>query len=76
MGCIDLSENPVHHKRSKHIDIRYHYIREKVESNDVKLTHIHTQEQLADLLTTPLSKPRTTELRNKIQGYYKIEEGI
>ena len=68
-GCIDLSENPVHHKRSKHIDIRYHYIRDKVESNDITLTYIHTQEQLADLLIKPLPKQRTQELRGQILGY-------
>jgi hypothetical protein len=33
IGCIDLSENPVHHKRSKHIDIRYHYIRDQMISS-------------------------------------------
>jgi len=53
-GCIDMSANPVTFKRSKHIDIRYHYIRERVMSNDVKLTYIPTQDQLADLLTKPL----------------------
>lgn len=68
-GCIDLSENPVHHKRSKHIDIRYHYIREHVVANDIKLTYINSQEQLADLLTKPLPRQRTLELRGPVLGY-------
>ena len=68
-GCIDLSQNPVHHKRSKHIDVRYHYIREKVESNDIILIYVNTQEQLADLLTKPLPKQQTQKLREPILGY-------
>jgi len=68
-GCIDMSANPVNFKRSKHIDIRYHYIRERVMSNDVKLTYIPTQDQLADLLTKPLPKPRTQALRDSVLGY-------
>ena len=68
-GCIDLSENPIHYKRTKHIDIRYHYIREKVESGEIKLTYIHSQAQLADLLTKPLPKPRTQMLAASILGH-------
>ena len=53
-GCIALSANPVFHKRTKHIDIRYHFIRERVASGEVELRYVPTAEQLADLLTKGL----------------------
>lgn len=68
-GCIALSENPVLHKRTKHIDIRYHFTREKVESGEVVLEYIPTEHQLADLLTKALLRHRVTSLRDQVMGY-------
>ena len=48
-SAIDLAENPVHHKRSKHIRIKYHWIREQVGAGVVKLKHIPTTEMRADI---------------------------
>ena len=45
-GAIALAKNPVHHQRTKHIDIRYHYIRLDVEENTVDLTYIPTNENI------------------------------
>jgi hypothetical protein len=67
-GAVGLSENPILHKRSKHIDIKYHYVRERVSAGDVKLIYITTEEQLADLLTKPLLKPRLVRLRDQVLG--------
>jgi len=67
-GCIALAENPVHHKRTKHIDIRYHFIRERVESGEVKLVCVPTKDQLADLLTKPVGGVRLEQLRGKLLG--------
>eukprot|EP00253_Pinus_taeda_P014274 PITA_14274 len=53
---IRLSENPVFHDRSKHIDIRYHYIRDMVQRGAIRLQHIDTDEQVIDILTKPLGK--------------------
>ena len=53
---IRLSENPVFHDRSKHIDIRYHFIQDMVQRGVVRLNHIGTNEQVADILTKPLGK--------------------
>ena len=58
-GCIDWSRNPVQHQRSKHIDIRYHYVRAKVKSGEIKLVYCNTDDQLADLLTKYLAAPDT-----------------
>ena len=67
-GCIALSENPVMHRRTKHIDIRYHFIRERVESGEVKLCYVPTEQQLADLLTKPLGRQQVSRLRERIMG--------
>jgi hypothetical protein len=68
-GCIALSENPILHKRTKHIDIRYHFTREKVETGEVKLVYVPTEDQLADLLTKPLKRERVATLRQRVLGY-------
>jgi hypothetical protein len=50
-GTIDLTNNPVHHKRTKHIDVKYHYIRVAQEHNDVKVEKIHTDDNRSDIMT-------------------------
>jgi hypothetical protein len=68
-GCIFLSENPVFHQRTKHIDVKYHFVRERVESGEVKLVYVTTTDQLADLLTKPLERVRFEALRKQVLGY-------
>jgi hypothetical protein len=67
-GCIFMSKNPVFHKRTKHIDIRWHFIREATDRGDIKLEYIPTGEQLADPLTKALPKGKLQELRTKLLG--------
>jgi hypothetical protein len=55
-SCIKKTENPVFHDRSKHIEIHYHYIRDMVQRGALKLQYISTDEQVADVLTKPLSR--------------------
>jgi hypothetical protein len=55
-SCIRLSEHPVFHERSKHIEIKYYFIRDKVQEGEVKLEYIPTNEQTTDILTKPLSR--------------------
>ena len=50
-SCLKLSENPVFHDKSKHIEIKYFYIRDLVRDGAVKLQYVSTDEQLADILT-------------------------
>ena len=71
-GCIALTENPVNHKRTKHIDIRHHFVRERVESGDVALKYVATKDQVADLLTKPLKRVDLERLRSVIVGRNKL----
>ena len=48
-SCIKLSENPVFHDRSKHIEIHYHFIRDYVQRGVVELQYISTEEQVVDI---------------------------
>jgi hypothetical protein len=65
-SAIQLCKNPVFHDRSKHIEVRYHYIRECVESGKIIVEHVSTGDQLADILTKPLARVRFQELRTRI----------
>ena len=65
-SAIELSKNPVHHERSKHIDLRYHYIRECVELGRVDVVHVRTGDQVADIFTKSLGRSRFSELRHKL----------
>ena len=65
-SAISLCKNPVYHERSKHIDTRYHFIRECVEEGKVEVEHIRTNNQLADILTKPLGRVQFLVLREKI----------
>ena len=56
----------VDHQRAKHIDLKYHYVRAKVRSGDIKLVHCETEEMMADLLTKYLAAPRFAYLRDKM----------
>jgi hypothetical protein len=65
-SAIALSKNPVHHDRSKHIDTRYHFIRDCVDRGEVDIDHVSTAEQLADILTKALGRVRFVELRHQL----------
>ncbi|GJW10194.1 retrovirus-related pol polyprotein from transposon TNT 1-94 [Tanacetum coccineum] len=56
-SAIVISNNPVMHSRTKHIDIRYHFIRDHILKRDIELHFIPTQCQLADIFTKPLDEP-------------------
>eukprot|EP00253_Pinus_taeda_P010497 PITA_10497 len=62
-SAIALSKNSVFHKRMKHIDTRFHYIRELVSNGEIALEHCRTEEHVADILTKPLDQKRFEFLR-------------
>ena len=55
-ACISMSKNPINHKRNRHIEIKYYYLRDLVENQTVKLEYVATTNQVADLLTKPVPK--------------------
>ena len=63
-GAIAIARNPVAHARTKHIDIRYHYIREAMQNGIVNLCYCPTEVMIADILTKPLPKERFEMLRD------------
>jgi hypothetical protein len=65
-SAIDLANNPVHHKRSKHIAIKYHWIRQMVNRHLVQLIHVSSEMQLADMLTKALTEIIFNELTNRV----------
>lgn len=62
-SCMLLAKHPVFHQRTKHIDIRYHFIREHIIQNKVKLCQIVTNYQVADMLIKGLNKKKFLHLR-------------
>ncbi|KAJ0390320.1 hypothetical protein ATCC90586_011926 [Pythium insidiosum] len=63
-GTIALASNPGYHARTKHVDIRHHFIREKINDGVIKVVYIKTEKQLADILTKGLGTKRLQYLRD------------
>ena len=63
-SAIQISRNPVQHTRTKHIDIRYHYLKDQVLEKLITMEFVSTQDQLADILTKPLLKDQFHKLRS------------
>ena len=57
-GAILLSKNPVFHQRSKHIDIRYHYIRDEISKGNINIFYVQSCDNLADIFTKPMSSQK------------------
>jgi hypothetical protein len=60
-SAIALANNPVYHGRSRHIDIQYHYTREKVNDNTIQLLYLPTIEMVVDGMTKSLDRSSTSE---------------
>jgi hypothetical protein len=65
-SAIALMENPVHHDRSKHIDIKFHFIRECCDRKLIDVEFVGIELQLSDILTKALGPTRFQELRGLI----------
>ena len=65
-------KNPLFHDKSKHIEIKYHYIRGMVQRGAVKLQYVATDKQIADVLTKPLAKVKFEYFKEKL-GVLQIE---
>ena len=69
---MKLLENPMFHENSKHIKIKYHYIRDMVQRGAVKLQYVAMDEQIADVLTKPLARVKFEYFRENL-GVLQIE---
>ena len=65
-STIKLSENLVFHDRSKHIEMRCHYVRDMVQKNILSFQYVPTVKQTADILTKPLSLTKFVYFRDKL----------
>lgn len=63
-SAIKLSKNPVMHGRCKHIDVRFHFLRELTKDGIVEMVHCSTQEQVADIMTKPLKLDAFLKMRD------------
>ena len=62
-GAIELSKNPKFHNRTKHIDVAYHFTRERVASNELSVVYCHTDEMVADVMTKGLGRIKFERFR-------------
>ncbi|WJX93540.1 hypothetical protein P8452_75051 [Trifolium repens] len=66
-SAINLSKNPIQHSRSKHIEIKHHFIRDHVNKKDISLVFVDTENQLADIFTKPLVEDRFNFIKEKLK---------
>jgi len=66
LSAINISKNPIQHRRTKHIDIRHHFIKVLVEEKVVTLEHVDIEEQLTDIFTKALDAKQFEKLRGKL----------
>ena len=76
--AIALAKNPVLHDRSKHIDVKFHFLRDCVDGGQIVIEFVETGRQLADVLTKPLGRLRLTELKEMIgmEGVQGLAVGL
>jgi hypothetical protein len=65
-ACIAIAENPRDHSRTKHIDLKFHHIRERIADGEVSVEYVPTADQIADIFTKGLPKPAFTFLRDAL----------
>ena len=64
--AVYLSANPVHHRRTKHIELDIHFVREQVALGHVRVLHVPTTQQFADIMTKGLPTPSFEEFRSSL----------
>jgi hypothetical protein len=65
-SAIKRANNPINHSRTKHIDIRHHFLRDHEAKGDIALSHVSTDKQLVDIFTKPLDELRFCALRSEL----------
>ncbi|GJZ69272.1 retrovirus-related pol polyprotein from transposon TNT 1-94 [Tanacetum coccineum] len=67
-GAIDLSKNPIQHSRTKHIEIRYHFLHDNVQKGNISIEKVASEVNIADILTKPLKR--------EVFDYLRLELGM
>ena len=67
-GAIALAKNPVHHERSKHIDIKYHFSRECVANGHIRIAYVRSDDNISDVMTKAASKLKLSRFRKALFG--------
>ena len=65
-GAMSLAKNPTHHDRSKHIDIKYHYVRDLITRNEINVIYCPSNNMIADLFTKGLPRVQYELLRGRL----------
>jgi hypothetical protein len=66
ISSILLTNNPVYHARTKHIEVHYHFIRKKVLVKEIDLIHVSTEDQVADIFTNALGTDKLKKFRQML----------
>ena len=66
-SAISMAKNPVFHSRTKHIDVKYNFIREAVENGVIEIKYCSTQNQMADIFTKALSIEKFLQFRDMMK---------
>jgi hypothetical protein len=66
-STISISKNPVMHSKTKHIPIKYHFLREQVAEKNIRVEYVGTKEQVADIFTKPLPREAFEYLRQRLR---------
>ena len=75
IGATYLSANPVFHARMKHIEVDYHFVRERVSQKQLQIKFISSKDQLADIFTKPLPLPQFEACRRNLTLLSSLESG-
>lgn len=65
-SALKLAKNPDFHRRTKHIEVRHHFVREKFRDKVIEIEHIEGKNQLADIMTKPLTRVHFQKLRGML----------
>ena len=75
-SAIRLMENPVFHVRTKHVEVHYHFIKEKVLQEEIEMRQIKTDDQVADLFTKSLSTGKLEMFRRQLDIVQRMRADI
>ena len=75
-STIKFAKNSGFHARSKHIDIQYHFVREKIISNEITIPYCASEDNLADIFTKALSMPKHQDLTNRLSMLLRLRGSV